>query len=153
VPTRSTKNQPTAFQPVDLEAKRLVRDTVELCSAIPKWERYPFTERALTQAHDAGLAINRACRIYDLQSKVLQLRKACGYLDDLRYTIEVIMTADLVATEKKVPWDERYLEVRRQVALLLNSLQDRLRTIPSREAESAAGSCGATSNKKDAPSH
>lgn len=147
--TRSAKSRPSvAFQPVDLECRRLVGATVQLCRRVPKSERYPYTELVHQYANAAGININRACRVYGPEAKAGYLRKANFHLDDLRYQVEVMLTADLITAEVKASWDEKYDEVRRQVTLFLNSLQSRCS-----EAESAAGSCGVTSNKKDAPSH
>lgn len=150
MPSRSTKvHTSLSFQPVDLECRRLVGATVQLCRRVPKSERYPYTELVHQYVNAAGVNINRACRVYGTEAKIGYLRKANFHIDDLRYQVEVMLTADLITAEAKASWDEKYDEVRRQVTLFLNSLQSRLCS----EAESAAGSCGATSNKKDAPSH
>jgi hypothetical protein len=153
MPSRGKSSKPSAsFQPVDLQGRRLVKETVALCRKISKWERYPFMEKALSESHDAGLSINRACRTYNLKKKVENLLKANNSLDDLRYTIEVMMEAEVITTDGKAVWDEQDNNVRRQVTLFLNSLQARL-GLQSSEAESAGCPGGVTSNKKDAPSH
>ena len=153
MPSRGKSSKPSAsFQPVDLQGRRLVKETVALCRKISKWERYPFMEIALSESHDAGLSINRACRTYNLKKKVENLLKANNSLDDLRYTIEVMMEAEVITTDGKAVWDEQDNNVRRQVTLFLNSLQARL-GLQSSEAESAGCPGGVTSNKKDAPSH
>lgn len=153
MPSRGKSSKPSAsFQPVDLEGRRLVRETVALCRKISKWERYPFMEKALGESHDAGLSINKACRTYNLKKKVEHLLNANKSLDDLWYTVEVMMEADVITDDEKAVWDEQNNEVRRQVAIFLNSLQARL-GLQSSEAESAGCPGGVTSNKKDAPSH
>lgn len=153
MPARSTNTHPPAsFLPVDLAGRRLVGATVKLCREIRRWERYPYTERAFAAALDAGLEINRAVKSYDPRMKVKHLQDAERHLDDLLYLVEVAVTAELVTPEQKAVWDDGNDEVRRQVANLRNSQQSRIKPTSS-EAEFGGAADGATSNKKDAPSH
>lgn len=154
MPARSTNSHaPVTFLPVDLDARRLVKATTDLCEKIAKWKRYAMTERMLSAVLDAGMAVNAAVRTFDVRTKVRLLASASSHLDRLYYLAEVAVTAGYVTAGQKAIWDEQFEQVRRQVTSLLNSQQMRLRPQPSGEAESRGTPSGETSNKKDAPSH
>lgn len=154
MPARSTNSHPpVTFLPVDLDARKLVKETTSLCEKMAKRKRYPMMERMLAAAIDAGMAVNAAVRTFDVRAKVRLLTSASNHLDRLQYLAEVATNANFVTPAQKAIWDPEFENVRRQVTGLLNSRSMRLRPQPSGEAESGGAPSGETSNKKDALSH
>lgn len=120
------KSDKIELSTAEVDAIQLTVRVAELVAKVSNKFKYTLGGPAMQAAQRAGSEVGKGLRAYALPVKLHHFREADEALGDLRFAVEVLLSAGQVTPEEKAVFDDQFRWTRPQVLSLISSTEHRL---------------------------
>lgn len=113
------------------DAERLCVEAMKIHDKLPNNLKRAIGGPLVRCVVEGGAAIMAGYRATYSQAKERNYAEAQEYLDRVEFIMEAVLVTNKISAAEKAVFDNRFLEVQRQLRGLRNSLNNKTRPIPS----------------------